>query len=101
MKRIDLKLLVLVMDVVVILGMLGLEHRVVFDLMDLFLTKNDHLFFDNFNSTVKFFQGFEKERNLYLWKKERLWMFPPQFYSNLECGQAKYLCSDNLLALER
>ena len=57
MKRRDFKLLV--MGVLVILGVLGLEHRVVFDLMDLFLNKNNHLFFGNFNSIVKFFHDLE------------------------------------------
>ena len=28
-------------------------------------------------------------------------MFPPEFHSNLECGQAKYLCLDNLLAVHQ
>ena len=75
MKRIGLKLPA--MGVVIFLGVLGLEHRVVCDLMDPFLNKNNHLFFNNFNSTANFFQDLEKERNLCMWNnKKRSWDVP-------------------------
>ena len=86
------------MDLVIIVGVFGLVHRVVFDLMDPYLDKNDHLFFDNFNLN---FSKIWKKRGTYACGTIRkdCGMFPPEFHSNLECGQAKYLCLDNLLAV--
>ena len=44
----------------------GLAYQVVFDLMEPYLNKEYHLYFDNFYSTIKLFQDLEKA-NTCMW----------------------------------
>jgi len=79
----------------------GLAYRVVFDLMEDYLDKNHHLFFDNFYSTVKLFQDLE-DRATYSCGTIRSdrGRFPDSFKNaKLQRGESKFIRCDNLVGV--
>ena len=74
----------------------GLAHCVIIDLMADFLDKNHHLYFDNFNSTVKLFQDFQ-QRHAYACVNIRSYRggFPADYKENLQQDESQFLRVEN------
>lgn len=78
----------------------GLARRVVFDLLQRYLDKNYHVYYDNFYSTTKLFQDLE-ERDTYACgtvRKDR-GSFPKEFQENIPSGSMKFVRDGNLVAV--
>jgi len=79
----------------------GLTYRVVFDLMDIYLTKNHHLYFDNFYTSLTLLQSLSRKKTYACGTlRTNRGKLPKEFVSEkLEFGDSKYRATGDVLAV--
>ena len=78
----------------------GLSHRVVHDLMEKYLDKGYHLFFNNFYTSLKLVKDLEKRKTYACWTvRVNRGEFPSYFKKgSLDIGQSHYMHNGNIVA---